>query len=351
MDVDDLSSVAEAARLTGLSERRVRALIADGQLPARRVLGRWAVPTEELHRFRRYPAGRPLSQQSAWALLSHLAGDTTAADVPTPTRLHQRLTRLEESPDPENLLMRWTRTRSTPLQRITTTADIRDLLGDDRVILTGHLALTPYADDTERLQIYAQETDLDDLCADYHLQPADAHKADQTVTLRTVDNRDFITRSPVNRHKAAAPVAALDILDTTPHDRQAVQILHATIGAHIAASTPAKPPLVRRSTARRPHPVAGSLDELRGPTSGTVRLPVTIDWGPTREYNVDDSQDAIRLYSRVLREAATAQELADYLNGPLLVRLWQSLNLTDEIAQQWQDRLPELAQYADNRAT
>ena len=64
---------------------------------------------------------------------------------------------------------------------------------------------------------------------------------------------------------------------------------------------------VRDPVVRRPHPAADSLDELRGPTSGSVRLPVTVDRGPAREYDVDDAHAAIRLYSRILHEASTAQ--------------------------------------------
>lgn len=344
MDVDELSSVADAARRTGLSERRVRALIADGQIPARRVLGRWAVSTHDLDRFRRRPAGRPLSERSAWAILDHLAGNSKAPAVAAPSRVGARVRQLTESAAPETILVPWMRTRSVPQRYSAAATDAVALRADDRVILGGHHAL---ADDTVAdLQIYVQQSDLADLLSDHHLQePDDVHGDGLTVTIRVVSSLDLVPRSPVSRHKVAAPVAAVDVLDTDPpgkQDRPAVQLLRAAIGAQSAARPVKRPPPVRRTVARRPHPVAESLDELHGPTSGRMRLPVTLDWGPAREYDIDDDDDAARLYSQVLREASTTQELVEHLNGPLLTRLWPSLNLPAGIAQQWEDRFPEL---------
>ena len=146
---------------------------------------------------------------------------------------------------------------------------------------------------------------------DYHLDEAsDSHAAGPAGTIRVVSDLDLVLRSPLSRHKVAAPEAAVDVLGTNPpgmQARPAPQLLRAAIGA-LAASGPVKrPPPVRDPVVRRPHPVAESLDELRGPTSGSVRLPVTVDRGPAREYAVDDAQNAIRLCSRVLHEVSTAQ--------------------------------------------
>ncbi|MEP9392117.1 helix-turn-helix domain-containing protein [Gordonia sp. VNQ95] len=347
MDVVELASVADVARQTGLSERRVRALIAAGQLPAQRVLGRWAVSTDDLGRFRRSPAGRPLSELSDWAILGHLAGDTRVPRVAVPSRVRSRVRQLAESAAPETILVPWMRTRSTPQRYSAADADVVALGADDRVIIGGHHAL---ADDTVAdLQVYAQGPDVDDLRRDYHLldEASDSHAAGQAaVTIRVVSDLDLVPRSPLSRHKVAAPVAAVDVLDTSPpgiQARPALQLLRAAIGAVAAARPVKQPPPVRDAVVRRPHPVAESLDELRGPTSGSVRLPVAVDWGPAREYDIDDPQDAVRLYSQVLREASTAQELVEYLNGPLLTRLWLSLNLPAGIVQQWEDRFPELA--------
>ena len=72
----------EAAERIGVSERRVRAMIAAGQLDAEKVQGRWLVEPESLERLADLPRlhGRPWSPELAWAYLLYRDGDPNALD-------------------------------------------------------------------------------------------------------------------------------------------------------------------------------------------------------------------------------------------------------------------------------
>ncbi|QDY78204.1 hypothetical protein [Streptomyces qinzhouensis] len=89
--------------------------------------------------------------------------------------------------------------------------------------------------------------------------------------------------------------------------------------------------------------VPESLEELGGPTSGAVRLPRHIDWGPAYEYELADSADLAVMYERVLREARSREDLQTYLDGSTLWRLWGHLVLPAPLRTLWEGRFPELA--------
>ena len=103
-------------------------------------------------------------------------------------------------------------------------------------------------------------------------------------------------------------------------------------------------PATRGAWARhQPAPVVpDTLDELRGPTTGRLRLPLHIQWSGHRDYDLGDDQDLIWLYSRTIREASGAADLHAVLHGPTLVRLWPQLRLPAEHVRAWQAAFPEL---------
>jgi hypothetical protein len=74
----------------------------------------------------------------------------------------------------------------------------------------------------------------------------------------------------------------------------------------------------------RPYPPR-RLSDLAGPTAGLFELPVTIDWGPKRLYNMGLDADRRVVYERVLREAASPEEVSRYVNGQTLVEVWTRL--------------------------
>jgi len=82
-----------------------------------------------------------------------------------------------------------------------------------------------------------------------------------------------------------------------------------------------------------------SLDELRGPTTGTVRLPLRIYWSGPNPQNVEwdlaDTSRRARLYEIVLREGSLDDQRS-LINGAELARLWDSLYLPTHIRRAWQ---------------
>lgn len=91
---DDWISARDVARRLRVNEARVRALIARGALPARKLANRWLVPRQALQRsdIAARIAGRPFNPENAWGLLFLASG--RRADWLSPverSRLKRRL--------------------------------------------------------------------------------------------------------------------------------------------------------------------------------------------------------------------------------------------------------------------
>lgn len=91
----------------------------------------------------------------------------------------------------------------------------------------------------------------------------------------------------------------------------------------------------------RPVLVPETLTELTGPTTGMVTLPTWIDWTPRKTYNLDDKFDRADFYRVVISEAQPS-EMAGYLDGATLVKIWPSLGLPKNVRPAWEARFPEL---------
>jgi hypothetical protein len=97
----------------------------------------------------------------------------------------------------------------------------------------------------------------------------------------------------------------------------------------------------------RPYPdPPARLADLTGPTAGTIELPVTIDWGPKRSYDMASDADRRVAYELVLQEAASTEQVSHYVNGPALAQVWRRLWLPKRVRAVWEERLPELRQAA-----
>jgi hypothetical protein len=97
----------------------------------------------------------------------------------------------------------------------------------------------------------------------------------------------------------------------------------------------------------RPYPdPPARLTDLTGPTQGTIDLPVTIDWGPKRTYNMAIDADRRVVYELVLQEAGSTEEVSQYVNGQVLAKVWAQLWLPRRIRNTWEERLPELGRAA-----
>jgi hypothetical protein len=102
---------------------------------------------------------------------------------------------------------------------------------------------------------------------------------------------------------------------------------------------------------RRPYALAESLDLLHGPSSGTVRLPLHLDWSGNAVYDLDAPGRIIDLYRAVLIEAATPQDLYAYLDAGTLRRLWALLWLPAQLRRMWEQKFPVLAEISRMTAT
>jgi hypothetical protein len=64
----------------------------------------------------------------------------------------------------------------------------------------------------------------------------------------------------------------------------------------------------------RPYVLPDSLGELAGPVTGTVQLPLRLDWSERAVFHLDDPAERNVMYERVIREASQADDLNSYLN-------------------------------------
>jgi hypothetical protein len=109
------------------------------------------------------------------------------------------------------------------------------------------------------------------------------------------------------------------------------------------AGTDATVPERRRYGDHRPYPdPPGRLSDLTGPAEGTIDLPVTIDWGPKRGYDMASDADRRAAYELVLQEAATTEEVSQYVNGQALAQVWRRLWLPRRVRAMWEEHFPEL---------
>jgi hypothetical protein len=84
--------------------------------------------------------------------------------------------------------------------------------------------------------------------------------------------------------------------------------------------------------------VVADLADLRGPTSGTVELPLRLFWQSDRTFDLDDPDMLRWMYENVLREAIRAEELTAFLNMDQLVAVWPELCLPNGVRRAWEDR-------------
>ena len=89
--------------------------------------------------------------------------------------------------------------------------------------------------------------------------------------------------------------------------------------------------------------VAASLADLRGPTEGTVELPLWLFWSlPGHTFDLGDRDMRQWLYQTVLREASRPEDLATYLDGSTLIALWPDLYLPSGVRHAWEEQHPVL---------
>jgi hypothetical protein len=143
----------------------------------------------------------------------------------------------------------------------------------------------------------------------------------------------------------------VDLQRVTGYSRETIrQALHpevrrvANTSRRKVASTPGRPADGYASYgARKPYVVAERLDDLRGPTEGTVNLPQHLDWSGNASYDLDRPARRASMYRTVLNEASSTDDLRAWIDGRLLEQLWPTLWLPPELRRLWESRFPKLA--------
>lgn len=208
--MSEVLSVPDVARDLGVSERRVRALIDAGRLPAGRIGRNWVVDGRAVNRFLQGDRrdGRPLSHSNAWALLALLAGERPSS---LPSDAVSRLRRFARDPDWLIPVLRHSEPRSHELLLWVPQEDLRSLAGYP-LVHAGLLAqsavrqldLLPRLD--EPLDVYASEEVAEEI--ERRLLPEQS--SDSPNLIVRIPSRSWVLhQSP----EAPFPVVAADLLN------------------------------------------------------------------------------------------------------------------------------------------
>ncbi|MFI8075152.1 hypothetical protein ACIF85_41265 [Streptomyces sp. NPDC086033] len=86
-----------------------------------------------------------------------------------------------------------------------------------------------------------------------------------------------------------------------------------------------------------------TLDELAGPKSGSVALPLELAWSGLRVFDLGDVKLLLGLYRIVLNNGST-DDFVRYLDQEHLVRHWSILRkmLGRGVRETWEEAFPEL---------
>jgi hypothetical protein len=103
----------------------------------------------------------------------------------------------------------------------------------------------------------------------------------------------------------------------------------------VSAASPSWRPTFREHGWERPVAVPGSLDELAGPLTGEVALPVRLAWSGQRSFDLAIEHDRRLLYELVLTEGGI-EDVRRYVAAAELVRLWDDLWLSPHVRRAWQ---------------
>lgn len=90
-----------------------------------------------------------------------------------------------------------------------------------------------------------------------------------------------------------------------------------------------------------PYEAPTTLDDLRGPRAGVIRLPISVFWGPDRTFDLENVDLAVMAYQALIRDGTVAAQ-DRFLNRRRLVELWPDLTLPVRCRELWESRFPEL---------
>lgn len=203
MSLLDVAGVADELEV---SPRRVRQLLASGQLPAQRIGRSWAIDRVDVERHRRGEVGRPWNAESAWAVLVLAA------------RIDPELSPVERSRARKRLadnglagLVGQLRSRSERHEMYVHPSALDRIGNEAEVVRGGVSALDAHDVDlivSDEAEIYVRSSKLAGLVDRYALDP-DVDRPNLIV--RVVDDNVW----PFDEGASVAPwpVVAVDLLD------------------------------------------------------------------------------------------------------------------------------------------
>ena len=93
----------------------------------------------------------------------------------------------------------------------------------------------------------------------------------------------------------------------------------------------------------KPFCVPASLDELAGPSTGIVHLPVRLSWAPgDGSFSLDDDGERTTVYHCVIGEGSV-EDQRRYLNRDTLTDMWPILRLDLAITAAWEHHFEALS--------
>jgi excisionase family DNA binding protein len=215
----DLLSVSDAADMLNLSSARVRLLVANGDLAAEKIGGRWVVERGAVERRRRHGSsgGRRFIPRNAWSVLGLASGEQVdAIDAAARSRLRRTLA-LERlgalSPRLEQRA-KVARYRAHP-------GEVAHTLADPRLLVSGVSAARALGLDLlagREADGYIRASALDEFVDEHALSPAAT--AEANVTLRAVPD-DIWDLFLAGRAHAPAAAVALDLAEEPDSRSQA----------------------------------------------------------------------------------------------------------------------------------
>ncbi|WP_426004338.1 helix-turn-helix domain-containing protein [Paenarthrobacter sp. NyZ202] len=171
-------SIPELANRLHVNESRARHLVHSGRIRGQRIGGRWIVEEADAAQYRPgKPAGRPLSERSAWQLMSSFWDDSPRQSrpgylEPSPVERHRlkaRISRLEDSPGSLELLAAWLANRAERFEFSSSPADIAELRQDKRLHLSGVSHPRSGLLANSEVEAYVRRDELKDVVRDWFL--------------------------------------------------------------------------------------------------------------------------------------------------------------------------------------
>jgi excisionase family DNA binding protein len=201
-----LLSVADVAVELGVSARRVRQLLASGEMDGQQVGRSWVIDGAAIDRLRPKRAGRPWSAASAWAVLELAAGGDPELSPVERSRARKRLAESGLAG-----LVRQLRSRSERREMYAHPSALDRICNEAEAVRGGVSALDAHDVDlivSDEGEIYVRASKVAGLVDRYALEP-NGHRPNLVV--RVVDDDVWPFDEDVN--VAPWPVVAVDLLD------------------------------------------------------------------------------------------------------------------------------------------